>query len=67
MGTWCRPMPVLQFSGKNVKTMYHHAKYERQIEGAKLKGKYRNQLLAQHRLGCLNINQEGTSVDDVEN
>ena len=32
----------------------------------KLRGKDRNQILFQRILGCLNINQKGTYVDDVE-
>ena len=47
--------------------MYQHAKYERHREKLELRGKDRNQLLAQCNLGCLNINQKGTSIDDIEN
>ena len=49
------------------KKMYHHEKYEKHIEIVKLRGKDRNQLLVQHSLGLLKVNQKGTSVDDVEN
>ena len=63
---WCRALPVLQFLSKNVKTVYQHAKSENYILKMKLRGKDRNQILAQRILGFLNINQKWTYVDDIE-
>ena len=64
--TWCRVLPVLNFLGKNMKKMYQHAESEWHREKVKLRGKDRNQLLAQHSLGLLSINQKVAYVDDIE-
>ena len=66
MDTGCCALPVLKFSSKNVKTMCQHAKSGRHRKKVKLRGKDINQILAQHILGCLNIDQNVTSVDGVE-
>ena len=46
--------------------MYQHAESERHRETFNLRGKDRKQLLEQRRIGCLNINHEGTYVGDFE-
>ena len=45
--------------------MYQHYESEKHREKMILRGKDRNQILAQCSLGCLNINQKGIYVDDV--